>query len=314
VLLVAGLMGAAFGRRTGVRPVWRLRAFATLIPVAVLAGDFLQRLHSALSPAGGLLLIAVVLTVVVIGCAWLGGALARSRITGARVPMPVKAWGILLFLNATAAAVSAQRFSEAVDPTLGIADELGGNLETEWEKLPAADVQAVTDRGRPVALFVPPPDYRETGMPTQVSDRMRHRIIEVAASDVTANCHGWVFTGGKYLMAGCDVELILEDNDYVAHEQPQPNDIVIYRDDIGQIMHTGLVKLVEDDLVLIESKWGVQGRFLHRPEDPGFTPHYTYYRTSRGNHRLKIYDLLAGQIDGAAVTSLPTKPGPDSAF
>jgi hypothetical protein len=47
-------------------------------------------------------------------------------------------------------------------------------------------------------------------------------------------------------------------------------------------MHTGLVcNVFEDGMVLIESKWGIDERFLHLPEDQFYSQRYDYYRRQR---------------------------------
>src|SRR5205807_1160464 len=82
-----------------------------------------------------------------------------------------------------------------------------------------------------------------------------------APPDATSNCHGWVFTGGRYWVKGGAVEDILRDNGYRTVEDPRPGDLVVYRDDQGAVSHTGVVSSVgADGLVLVESKWSWLGR------------------------------------------------------
>ncbi|GIW90977.1 MAG: hypothetical protein KatS3mg109_1409 [Pirellulaceae bacterium] len=96
------------------------------------------------------------------------------------------------------------------------------------------------------------------------------------------NCHGWVFTGGRYVVKSEDVETILHDNGYSEVEQPQVGDLVVYRDEQGRIIHTGVVRgILDDGTPLLESKWGFAGRFLHRPEEQVYSTNYRFYRTSR---------------------------------
>ncbi len=88
--------------------------------------------------------------------------------------------------------------------------------------------------------------------------------IQRASEDVGSNCHGWVFAGGQYLITGSGVKMILEDNGYRLVAAPQPGDVVVYRDEQNEIVHTGLVRTAFDDgRVLVESKWGLGGRYLH---------------------------------------------------
>ena len=65
--------------------------------------------------------------------------------------------------------------------------------------------------------------------------------------------------------------------------------MVIYRDLQSKIVHTGLVVgILSDGSVMVESKWSVGCRFLHRPEDQPYSTVFAYYRTSRRNHTLAI--------------------------
>lgn len=151
--------------------------------------------------------------------------------------------------------------------------------------------QAVTDRGRPIALYTAAnkpalPDRRlpDPGVywPEQA---FGSHLIRTARPDPNYNCHGWVFTAGQYILAPDDVQRILEDNGYYEVQQPKPGDVVIYYDPAGMITHTALVRAVGDDgFVLVESKWGCSGaRYLHLP-DLWFSAKYVYYRTNRGSH------------------------------
>jgi hypothetical protein len=50
-------------------------------------------------------------------------------------------------------------------------------------------------------------------------------------------------------------------------EEPQLGDIIVYRDEASRIVHSGRVKAVgRDGLIMVESVWGRQGRFLHEPD------------------------------------------------
>ena len=73
-------------------------------------------------------------------------------------------------------------------------------------------------------------------------------------------------------MRGREVATLLADNGYQIVEHPAVNDVVVYRGGEGTILHTGMVRGVLDDgTVLVESKWGLEGRYLHRPEDQPYS-------------------------------------------
>ena len=102
-----------------------------------------------------------------------------------------------------------------------------------------------------------------------------------------ANCHGWVFTGGRYLVPGAAVDRILADNGYRPVTEPRPDDLVVYRGPGGVIAHSAVVRYVTAGMpVLVESKWGVLGVFLHPVDQSCYGTDYTYYRSPRTGHRL----------------------------
>ncbi len=171
--------------------------------------------------------------------------------------------------------------------------DLGLAQETPGEMRSATEASALTDAGRTIQLFRWDVDDDAfeyfSALSSQRLVSLHDKIIQRAAPDYRYNCHGWVFTGGEYLLRGHQVEQILQDNGYAVTDKPQPNDLVIYRSTDGTIVHTGLVRSVlEDGTVLEESKWGLDGRFLHRPEDTPYSRTFAYYRGARADHRIVI--------------------------
>jgi hypothetical protein len=154
-----------------------------------------------------------------------------------------------------------------------------------------SDKQALTDLGRPIALYTAAnkPSLPERQLPDPSvywpEQAFDSKLIRTAPPDPNYNCHGWVFTAGRYILAPDAVEHILQDNGYYEVTQPRPGDIVIYYDQAGQITHTALVRATgEDGFVLVESKWGCSGgRYLHLPE-LWFSARHVFYRTNRGSH------------------------------
>ncbi len=114
-------------------------------------------------------------------------------------------------------------------------------------------------------------------------------MIQRAQGDLLANCHGWVFLDGQYLITGEAVQRILDDNGYEVVDEPTAGDVIIYRDQHRNIVHSGLVRgVLNDGTVIIESKWGVEGVFLHNPLDTPYSVLFDYYRSPRPTHQVKI--------------------------
>jgi hypothetical protein len=165
-----------------------------------------------------------------------------------------------------------------------------------------AEVHGVTDLGRAIALYTFSEDESEEVSPEEQEDHVlavesfKHQVIRLAGPDVQTNCHGWVFTGGRYGVAGESVEMILADNGYEEVEQAREGDLVIYRSYAGGIEHTGLVRFVGTDrMVLVESKWGPLGVYLHAPESQPYGREYAYYRSAREGHQLALRDGPTGE-------------------
>jgi hypothetical protein len=152
-------------------------------------------------------------------------------------------------------------------------------------------VRAVTDRGRPIPVSAVRRSDGDTAWAPDDARMMRERnawLIPTAAPDLGYNCHGWVFAAGKHWVLSRDVDAILEDNGYGEVSDPQPGDVVIYRHpNSGQVWHSGVLRVAEGGLMLVESKWGPLGRYLHRPEGQFFGNHFNYYRSPRQGHTLR---------------------------
>lgn len=153
----------------------------------------------------------------------------------------------------------------------------------EGELTPIRDLVAVTDRGREISLYrLDPQDSNSGTSPTPPAEPENCR----------ANCHGWVFASGQHLLWRDGVERILEDNGYQNCSDPRPGDLIIYRNQDGEIVHTGLVKADVFGELLIESKWGVGKVLVHSPEMQPYGNDYSYYRSSRQGHTLTIRAAL----------------------
>jgi len=162
---------------------------------------------------------------------------------------------------------------------------------------------AVTDSGRslPLYRFEVPDDATLSSAETLGND-IGEKVIVSESDEVptNSNCHGWVFTDGHYFIGNDLVDLILKENGYQLVEEPDLGDLIIYRDEQGLPIHTGIVKAIgKDHFVLVESKWGGMPVYLHRPLDQVYSTHYAYYHSPRDSHRLHI-ETRDGTMSGAS--------------
>ena len=118
------------------------------------------------------------------------------------------------------------------------------------------------------------------------------RLIATGGRTAESNCHGWVFAGNRFWLMGKDVERILVDNRYETVTDPAPGDLVIYRGNTGAIVHSAIVRgRTGDGEMLLESKWGSKGCFVHAPKYQPFGERFEYYRSPRKGHRLSGIDV-----------------------
>lgn len=197
--------------------------------------------------------------------------------------------GTLALLCAAAAGWSGNRYYALMDGF----ENLGLLLEVPGELAKVRRFIAITDTGARLPLYrwdVTDDEFREyrTRSATRLSG-IAESAIPRAEADRRANCHGWVFTGGRFLLNGPQVERILQDNGYAVTDTPQPEDLLIYRNNEGQIVHTGVVRgVLVDGTMMVESKFGVDGRYLHQPKDQPYSQTWGYYRSARAGHIVTI--------------------------
>ncbi len=162
-------------------------------------------------------------------------------------------------------------------------------------RLPAVILPAVfTDRNAPVLIYASV--HGADDIPDSALERcflkyagLVGRMIETGVSNSACNCHGYVFTGGRYGMDGELVDMILNENGYHKVRTPSTGDLIVYRTASGEIAHTGLVRAyTEDGSALIESKFGPMGSYLHGHDIACYEQRFDFYRSSREGH------LLAG--------------------
>lgn len=90
------------------------------------------------------------------------------------------------------------------------------------------------------------------------------------------NCMGMVFASRRTCIEPEHLLMILNDDEYRRVDNKgdlQRGDIVVYRDDDGEVSHVGIVADVTTDParatwdVLVLSQWGRHGEYFHLDED-----------------------------------------------
>jgi hypothetical protein len=69
---------------------------------------------------------------------------------------------------------------------------------------------------------------------------------------------------------------------------PRPGDVIVYRNSLRTILHSGVVRLVDGDQILVESKWGTFGRFLHNPIDQPYSDRWSFYHGPHEDRTVRI--------------------------
>jgi hypothetical protein len=281
-------LGLLVFRRLRTPMVWMFLQ-ASLIAIALFAAaDFLRRFLPTTEASSNLLsrpaflLVAVSAGALIMLCVFLQSRWCSQRpwwIQWGRHVTYLAGYGI-------AAAGLGQRFYQVTEPPRQWQSEL--DLRGD-QRLSDVAAYAVTDSGRRFPLY----RFESTELAkSKLPDNYLGKVVVVKEGENSrANCHGWVFTGGRFLVRSTFVDDILSDNGYAVVESPLPGDLIIYRNPSGQPVHTGVVKAAgQDGFVLIESKWGALGTYLHLPEVQIYSNTYAFYRSVRPDHHLTIVD------------------------
>jgi hypothetical protein len=285
--------------------------FGVAGPILALAGLWLETHRGGRSSRilGGVLFLALSL---VGGCLWVGGqpsgvtipflALAVACLAAwAAHPViirwgtqqflkPIVIWGLLLALSPIFSLIYASRLQQP-DPLPPLLAEPVPRKHVE-----PSFPHAVTDLGRKIELFqyVATEDLELLEYLLVKKENLLEKAIRIAGPDAACNCHGWVFTGGQFGVKSEDVDAILADNGYLVVAEAREDDVVIYRDEMGRVRHTGLVRFVgADGLVLVESKWGPLGLYFHQPQDQPYGTFFNYCRSPRPGNELNLVSAAA---------------------
>jgi hypothetical protein len=149
-----------------------------------------------------------------------------------------------------------------------------------------------TDEGKYLPVYswdLQSGDFAEYGRACDEWYLQHYAIEQVSEANLQTNCHGWVFGGGLCLLSGEQVKQILIDHCYYPVLMPIPGDLIVYFDDQGRVPHSGIVSsITSDGEVLVESKFGIGGRYLHTPEAQPFGSSYGFFRTDRLQHTVQL--------------------------
>lgn len=284
-LFLAGALNFAFGR--GGRRVW-LRSVVTLAACGAVLGavSAMTRPDLAVRSAGALFGVLALTTVV--GSEWFGRQLASLL---AVFRLPALRWGLVAFGGLGVVIFSGIAFErsdeDATSQQMRDFELILGRPPTQASE----NGRATTDRGTRITLkeATTPRAPDELNGPEEKMLRespYAKDVIRRAGANETSNCHGWVFTGGKFYLSPDDVELILKENGYQEVHQPLSGDLAIYRQG-GTISHTAVVRYVtEGQPVLVEGKWGTLGVYLHPADKSFYGTEVTFHRSGRAGHLL----------------------------
>ena len=284
-LLLAGGLNLVFGR--GGRRVW-LRLVVTLVACGLVVAGLAAFTRQELAIRAAGVVFGVLFVATLLGSDWFTRQVS-SLVTFVRKPAArwslVAVGGLLLIVGSLFA------FDRADDLA---AEQTMQNLEMAVGRPPTQPVtgtHATTDRGNQIVL-------KETIAPRNPSDltgpeqkalqgmKFTDQVIRRSGPHDNSNCHGWVFTGGKFWLSPDDVEQIVKENGYTEVHEPQPGDLVLYRQG-GSIAHSAVVRYVtEGQPVLVEGKWGTMGVFVHPADKSCYGTEYTFYRSGRPSHLL----------------------------
>lgn len=235
---------------------------------------------------------AIALTAVgVIPCLLLGSRFAGWLLE--RLRRPAVHWGGLCAVGVGVVVAANVRYDEAAAAEYRRSESaFDAGLAVAYPPLTEEEeVRAVTDRGTAVPLQTVLAARSTTELSELEHDLLRlpvlrDRVLRRTPADDAANCHGWMFAGGRYWVPSSAVEMILRENGYSSTAAPETGDLIVYRRD-GAVVHSGVVRYIADGMpVMVESKWAWMGVFLHAADGTTYGADWTCYRSPRAGHLL----------------------------
>jgi hypothetical protein len=174
--------------------------------------------------------------------------------------------------------------------------------QVEFANLSLTDARTVlkTDKGKNVLLKTTNAEIvQDLGVMEKrwlETSPHRDKLIHRESANTQSNCHGWVFTHGKFIVPGSEVDAILHDNGYYPVQHAEPNDVVVYRAQDGSVLHTAIVRAkLDDGTLLVEGKWGFLGVYLHDVRTSCYGDNFTFHRTDRSTHYLQGMETIEAE-------------------
>ncbi len=187
---------------------------------------------------------------------------------------------------------------------------------------PDADSWLTTDLGRTIrTMHLDGVPSAPTPAMLEARDRLLKQwdlddtVIQLPLGWENTNCHGFIFAAGRHWIGGSEVDRILQDNGYRPVRPVRADDLAIYRDQDGKVIHSGIVRgLASEGVILVESKWGQSGRFIHRHDrHPYGGAEYVFYRSARTGHLLRgVYPTPLDESGGGHIAPPGTSALPPS--
>ncbi|MBX9680973.1 MAG: hypothetical protein K2X38_19630 [Gemmataceae bacterium] len=234
-------------------------------------------------------LVAFVLPSPVIAHAW-GQAASFAQKKWGRVALASMI--LASFVGASTAYVA---FLESnSDAPFGDTMNFGDDLEQDGHAASSEESPLYTDRGEKIAIrkiFTGTslqPAIVERQMAMLQRFRLREQVIQIPGGWQPCNCHGFTFADGQFWIPGGEVPKILSDNGYVEMQAPKPGDVAVYRNAEEEVIHTGIVHSANSEIILVESKWGRMGRFIHPHNRHCYIESTcTFYRSRRAGNTVQ---------------------------
>jgi hypothetical protein len=287
---------------------------AAVLAMVLLAIEFLASKRAAKRAPG---VFAVLLAAVAVTAYLLNGAVGVATGCGSLATLLLVAWPVsfenarremsrlvnpkFIWVLVLGASMIASRYLAA--HVLSALDRQPAQQAVDLEDVPVRATQAFTDNGRAISLFhfkmYSTNDEVERFM--RSTEKERSQIIRLMEANPASNCHGWIFTGGRYGIRDSEVWSIVADNAYMEVTEPQEGDLAVYMTG-NQIRHSGLVRMASKHApVLVESKWGPFGVYLHAVEQQPFAGTCKFFRSPRRDHLLVLRS--EGMESGQAANS-----------
>ena len=157
-------------------------------------------------------------------------------------------------------------------------DDMSNRMELFDERgnyLVGGQIRIATRKDRLIPNDRPPERHPSSLQDARTFVEGTYPTARIRSLSARYNCMGMVFAARRVWIETPELQMILDDDEFrklAPSEAPEVGDVVVYRDESGNVSHVGLIAQVllgarEEPEFRVLSQWGQDGEYFHNIND-----------------------------------------------